>query len=164
MWVTDNLPEFVQTIVKQLIGNALIPAGAAERLTEEKYAQTKAALSADGLTWQNADLSKVNWGFSDGDMEGFIDALIAGLRPVTELVFGMQLLSLVGADIAFENKTDDDGNFQYGLYEKLFIPIYDALGITNALTSAEYTAQVKQKTEEAGNYDAYLKFHHRWDR
>ena len=90
-------------------------------------------------------------------MEGFIDALIAGLRPVTELVFGMQLLSLVGADIAFENKTDDDGNFQYGLYEKLFIPIYDALGITNALTSAEYTAQVKQKTEEAGNYDAYLK-------
>lgn len=155
--VISDLPEFVQTIVKQLIGNALIPAGAAERLTEEKYAQTKAALSADGLTWQNADLSKVNWGFSDGDMEGFIDALIAGLRPVTELVFGMQLLSLVGADIAFENKTDDDGNFQYGLYEKLFIPIYDALGITNALTSAEYTAQVKQKTEEAGNYDAYLK-------
>lgn len=95
--VISDLPEFVQTIVKQLIGNALIPAGAAERLTEEKYAQTKAALSADGLTWQNADLSKVNWGFSDGDMEGFIDALIAGLRPVTELVFGMQLLSLVGS-------------------------------------------------------------------
>ena len=100
----SDLPEFVQTIVKQLIGNALIPAGAAERLTEEKYAQTKAALSADGLTWQNADLSKVNWGFSDGDMEGFIDALIAGLRPVTELVFGMQLLSLVGADIALKTK------------------------------------------------------------
>lgn len=55
-------------------------------------------------------------------MEGFIDALIAGLRPVTELVFGMQLLSLVGADIAFENKTDDDGNFQYGLYENYSSP------------------------------------------
>lgn len=121
--VISDLPEFVQTIVKQLIGNALIPAGAAERLTEEKYAQTKAALSADGLTWQNADLSKVNWGFSDGDMEGFIDALIAGLRPVTELVFGMQLLSLVGADIAFENKTDDDGNFQYGYLKLVFSPL-----------------------------------------
>lgn len=42
--VISDLPEFVQTIVKQLIGNALIPAGAADRLTEEKYAQTKAAL------------------------------------------------------------------------------------------------------------------------
>lgn len=153
----SGLPGFVQTLVKQLIGNALLPVGAAEQLTEEKYAQAKAALSADGLTWQNADLSKVDWGFSNGDMEGFLDALIAGLRPVTELIFGTQLLSLVGVDIAFENKTDKDGNFQYGLYEKLFIPIYDALGITNAPTSSAYTAQTKQETDASGHYDAYLK-------
>lgn len=155
--VISDLPELVQSLVMRLIGNALLPVGAAEQLTEEKYAQAKAALSANGLTWQNADLSKINWGFSDGDLEEFLDAMIAGLRPVTKLLFGTQLLTLVGADIAFENKTDKDGNFQYGLYEKLLIPIYDALGITNAPTSAAYTAQTKRATEASGHYDAYLK-------
>lgn len=152
-----DLPGFVQMIVKELIGNALLPAGVAEQLTEAKYAQANAALAEKGLTWQNTDLAKVSWGFADGDMEGFVDAVIAGLRPVTKLLFGTQLLSLLGVDIAFENKTDKDGNYQYGLYEKLFIPIYDALGVTDALTSVAYTKQTKQAIDATGQYDAYLK-------
>lgn len=152
-----DLPGWVQTIVKQLIGNALLPAGTAEQLTEEKYTQAKAALSEKGLTWQTADLSKVSWGFADGDLESFIDAIIAGLRPVTKLLFGSDLLGLMGVDISFENKTDNNGNYQYGLYEKLFIPIYDALGITDALTSVAYTEQTKQAIDATGRYDAYLK-------
>lgn len=152
-----GLPGFVQTLVHQIIGTALVPAGTAEQLTEERYAQAKAALSAAGLTWQDADLSKVNWGFSDGDLEGFIDAVIAGLRPVIKLLFGTQILDLVGVDITFDNKTDKDGNYRYGLYETLFIPIYDAFGITDALTGVEYTAQTKQAIDATGQYDAYLK-------
>ena len=60
-------------------------------------------------------------------------------------------------DITFDNKTDKDGNYRYGLYETLFIPIYDAFGITDALTSVEYTAQTKQAIDATGQYDAYLK-------
>lgn len=152
-----ELPGWVQAIVKQLVGNALLPAGAAEQLTEAQYAQAKAALSAPGLTWQSADLSQVSWGFSNGDLEGFLDAVIAGLRPVTKLLFGSDLLSTLGVNIAFENKTDSSGNYQYGLYETLFIPIYDALGISDALTSVAYTEQAKQAIEATGKYDAYLK-------
>lgn len=146
-----------QPILSQAIKNQLTPANVAARLTEEQYANAGKALSAAGLTWQTAELSTVNWGFSDGDLEGFLDAVIAGLRPVTNLLLGSPILSLIGIDISFANTTDDEGVVHYGLYEKLFIPIYEALGITDAPTSAAYTEQAQQAIDATGHHDAYLK-------
>ena len=146
-----------QPSLSQAIKNQLTPANVAARLTEEQYTNAKQALAATGLTWQTAELSTVNWGFSNGDLEGFVDTVIAGLRPVTNLLLGSPILSLIGIDISFANTTDDEGVVHYGLYEKLFIPIYEALGITDAPTSAAYTEQAQQAIDATGHHDAYLK-------
>ena len=69
----------------------------------------------------------------DGDREGFLDAVASLFRP----------LSLLTTVVSFENTTSLFYGPQLGIYEDL-IPIFEALGIKDFMTSDEYTAYVKK--------------------
>lgn len=117
-----------------LLGVDVTPKGVASLLTEKEYAAAKAAFEkAD--SWADVDFSAVNYGFTDGDRDGFTGALVAVLRPVTGL------LDFILTDenlVLFDAVTLKGGNG----YNTAIIPLLEALGCTDIKTYAEYKASV----------------------
>ena len=83
--------------------------------------------------WQYLTVVDGDFGFANGDKEGFLDAVASLFRP----------LSLLTTVVSFENTTSLFYGPQLGIYEDL-IPIFEALGIKDFMTSDEYTAYVKK--------------------
>lgn len=123
------------------------PADLASKLDPETNAGAIAALKeaantldADGNkvakldAWQYLTVKDGDFGFNDGDREGFLDAAASLFRPLT-------LLNVV---ISLENKIDtSDGTYTYGAYEDL-VPVFEALGIEGFMSSHEYTLYVNE--------------------
>jgi hypothetical protein len=110
--------------------------------TERDYRKLNGAyntLGADGKpvdkleAWQYLTVVDGDFGFANGDKEGFLDAVASLFRP----------LSLLTTVVSFENTTSLFYGPQLGIYEDL-IPIFEALGIKDFMTSDEYTAYVKK--------------------
>lgn len=81
------------------------------------------------FTVQNGD-----WGFQDGDREGFLDAVSAVFRAV----------SVVTMLIDLENSiSTTNGTYTYGAYEDL-VPVFEALDLDGYMSSHEYTLYVKE--------------------
>lgn len=127
----------------------MLPAGFVELLQEEKFdgAREKIAslIETDNtyegygtLAFENGD-----WGFQDGDKDGFRDAAVAVFRT---------LGSTLGMVFTMQNKTNAKGDYIYGAYE-LIIPIFESLGLKGVLSSEEFTARYNEavaKDIEAG--------------
>lgn len=117
-----------------LLGVDVTPKGLASLLTEKEFAAAKAAFEkAD--TWADVDFSAVNYGFTDGDRDGFTNALVAVLRPVTGL------LDFILTDenlVLFDAVTLKGGNG----YNTAIIPLLEALGCTDIKTYDEYKKDV----------------------
>lgn len=121
------------------------PADLAKKLDADKCAGAIEALNAASNTvdadgnkvskvdaWQYLTVVDGDFGFLDGDKEGFLDAVASLFRPLT-------LMTLV---ITLENKVDTgDGTYTYGAYEDL-VPVFEALGATGFMSSDEYTNYV----------------------
>lgn len=131
------------------------PKKLADKLTEEKFAGAVAALNAaqaagdqavaDGAKdvdyWSYLTVTDGNFGFQDGDKEGFLDAVAALFRP----------LSLLATALPFENNiSTTDGTYTYGAYEDL-VPIFEALDLEGILSSHEYTLYVNEVKETNNN-------------
>ena len=86
--------------------------------------------------WSDVKFENINWGFSDGDRAGFVNALTAVLRPLFPV-----LRAVLSADdlIVLDAITIKGGNG----YNTAIVPIAEALGISeDALVSvAAYAAQ-----------------------
>ncbi|MGN1418160.1 MAG: hypothetical protein ACI4W6_02410 [Acutalibacteraceae bacterium] len=134
------------------------PALLAKKLTEEKFSGAVEVLysvceknSYGGYVNNMEDWNKEmvfdsgDWGFEDGDREGFLDAVAAIFR-------GPSLLFLA---ITFEN-TESDGNIVYNAYENL-IPIFEVLDLRGVISSAEYTANVKAAEANGLDNDARIR-------
>lgn len=122
------------------------PKDLAAKLDKETCAGAIAALNAAAATlgadgkpvgkldaWQYLTVVDGDFGFANGDKEGFLDAVASLFRP----------LSLLTTVVSFENTTSLFYGPQLGIYEDL-IPIFEALGIKDFMTSDEYTAYVKK--------------------
>lgn len=156
-----------------LVAGLANPDVLAAHLFEDKYATAREkllALDTTGLkiptdvynaaTWADGD-----FGFEDGDRDGFIDALLAVLRPVTKLLSKDGKVSFVSANVQMTNwlyiNTSDPANpvpeTGYGLYARL-LPALEALGLKLA-DSMEYTAHFQEEYAKNVNlgYDALLK-------
>ena len=121
------------------------PADLASKLDPETNAGAIAALNEAANTldsdankvgkldaWQYLTVKDGDFGFANGDREGFIDALSSIFRP----------LSIVTMVITLENKIDtSNGTYTYGAYEDL-VPVFEALGIEGFMSSHEYTLYV----------------------
>ena len=119
------------------------PTELAGLLVEEKYATAAAgfaALGSDISGWANFDPATVTngyFGFNDGDRDGFINAVAAVLRGLTVPL--TSTLEVQFANVLEEKSGYPTGVYKAGLYDNL-LPIFEALGIDDLMTSEEYTA------------------------
>lgn len=110
----------------------ITPETLAGRLTEEKFAGARAALEEAYNDWENVNITSKDFGFEDGDAEGFIEALTAVLRGPSIIHLGLK----------FENSKNTSRGIYYGAYEDL-IEIFETLDLNVEMDSEEYTAYVK---------------------
>ena len=121
------------------------PKDLASKLDKDTCAGAIAALNAAAETvdaegntvgkldaWQYLTVVDGDFGFMDGDREGFLDAVASLFRP----------LSLITMVITLENTCNTtSGNYIYGGYEEL-VPILEVLGADGIMSSVEYTEYV----------------------
>lgn len=148
---TNSTVALLAKTVYPAIGNlsslvAMGPEKLADKLDKETCAGAIEALNAaastldgegkkvDAVTaWSYLEVKDGDFGFNDGDKEGFLDAAAAIFRP----------LSLLAIVLPFENKADTSkGTYTYGAYEDL-VPVFEVLGITSFVSSAEYTKAIE---------------------
>lgn len=133
----------------QVVNMLCSPNNIAKLLEEEKYASVAETIKSYQDFEETEDTNKLealaahkfvsgDFGFKDGDREGFIDALLAVLRPITTLLApGAKALGLINLGINMFDYIDGDGNYVEGVYAKL-IPLFEQLGCTDLMTVEEY--------------------------
>lgn len=131
-------------------------------LDGDKYAGAIAKIKAvegANVTEKVVNLADVtftaeDFGFKAGDREGFADALLAVLRPITTLLAPdgkIKAMGIMNVDVnikMFDYMTSD-GKYQTGVYATL-IPLLEQLGMVNLPTQAEYKANYETVREEKG--------------
>lgn len=136
----------------------------------DKYAGAIAKIKAvegKDITAKVVNLADVtftaeDFGFKAGDREGFADALLAVLRPITTLLAPdgkIKAMGLMNVDVnikMFDYMTSD-GKYQTGVYATL-LPLLEQLGMVNLPTQAEYKANYETVREESGAYIAADEF------
>ncbi len=100
-------------------------------LKEEEFAGAAAALAAAD-DWDAVIIKNGDFGFADGDAEGFLDAAAAMLRGG----------SLIHLALKLENSLSTSIGTYYGAYEDL-VPILEMLDLKSVMSSDDYTAYVK---------------------
>lgn len=90
-----------------------------------------------------------DFGFKAGDREGFEDALLAVLRPITTLLAPGTKLLVVDVDIKMFDYMTDDGKYRTGVYSTL-IPLLEQLGMIGLPTQEEYKANYESVKAEKG--------------
>lgn len=139
-------------VIKMLIS----PSKLSDILEEEKYnaasEKIKACKDLDALaevTFESGD-----FGFQDGDRQGFEDALLAVLRPITTLLApGTKVLGLVSVGVNMFDYVDGNGQYVEGVYSRL-IPILEQIGTTSLPTAEEYKANYYKVAETSKNIAA----------
>ena len=123
-------------------------AGAIEALNAAAATLDENGNKVDSIAaWDYLTVADGDFGFKDGDKEGFLDAAASLFRP----------LSLVTLVITFENKADTSkGTYTYGAYEDL-VPVFEALGITNFMSSDEYTKAIDAVTSSDDKMDRRIR-------
>lgn len=124
------------------------PSNIAKALEEDKYSKAaeivKTYSKLDDLAKQ--EFVSGDFGFKDGDRNGFVDALLAVLRPITTLLApGAKAIGVVALNINMFDYVDGDGVYQYGAYSEL-IPLLEQLGLTTLPTPAQYKKQYEDKS------------------
>lgn len=147
---------FIKLTLGKVVGMIASPSTIANMLEEEKFAaaaqkikpysdfkNTDTQNKFDALAAQ--EFVSGDFGFKDGDREGFVDALLAVLRPITTLLApGAKAIGVVALNINMFDYVDGDGVYQYGAYSEL-IPLLEQLGLTTLPTPAQYKKQYEDK-------------------
>lgn len=105
------------------------------------------------------EFTDADFGFKNGDKQGFIDALLAVLRPITYLLSGDNgILGMANVNIEIFDSIDSKGVYNEGIYSML-LPMLEELGITDLSTPAEFKANYDAQRAVHKNlgYDAVLR-------
>ena len=160
-------------VIKMLISKS----GITSRLAQDdnKYASAIAKINAlpavtdeekaEGIN----DLDKIaeieftdaDFGFKNGDKDGFIDALLAALRPLTYMLAGdSTILGIAGVKIKMFDSVDAKGEYgEDGIYAML-LPLLEQVGLTDLPTPIEYRTNYYTVRETMGKnlgYDEVLR-------
>ncbi|MCM1545306.1 MAG: hypothetical protein NC110_08415 [Ruminococcus sp.] len=126
--------------VSSVLAGDLAPKKVAAFLSEEKFAGAVEKLNKFDSTADYASIAFENgdWGFEDGDQNGFANAMAAMLRPVANILKnGILVISEV---LILNNSNASNGDYVYGAYEYL-IPLLETIGAKGVLSSEEYSKQ-----------------------
>ena len=107
------------------------------------------------------DFTDADFGFKNGDQKGFIDAILAALRPLTYLLSGDNgILGVAGVKIRMFDSVDAEGVYgEDGIYAML-LPLLEQVGLTDLPTPIEYRANYYTVRETKGKnlgYDEILR-------
>lgn len=124
-------------------------AGAIEKIKSATGANNAEKMAnAAAMTFTAKD-----FGFKAGDREGFEDALLAVLRPITTLLDPDAkidaMLAKVDVGIKMFDYMSDEGKYQTGVYSTL-IPLLEQLGMVGLPTVSEYKANYESVKAEKG--------------
>jgi len=102
-----------------------------------------------------------DFGFVNGDKEGFMDALLAALRPLTLLLAGDNaILGIAKVNLNMFDSVDAQGNYgNDGIYA-ILLPMLEQLGLTDLPSPIEYRENYYSVREANGKnlgYDAVLR-------
>ncbi len=125
--------------VTELLGLSFSPSAVASELTENKFSSARAQLNKY-YSWSVVNKEGLNWGFKDGDREGFIDAVSAVFRPFDEIL----VMMLCGGKISLFGAVDLYGSDGYNT---AIIPVLEALGVyqESIPTLQEYWAAIQNE-------------------
>lgn len=155
----------------EIISGVITPEYLASSLPESKFSAVVEKIEAAEVTEADPegtnvldkiaaiDFTAEDWGFTSGDRDGFVDALLAVLRPITQLLDpdaqisfkAMGFLTVI-ANIGlrmFDSQITDDGNYAASIYENL-LPLLEQLGLNDLPTNEEYRANYYAVKEESG--------------
>lgn len=150
--VVNESPEItLATVVNDFVAS---PSKISSALVEDKFdkAQVKIdeAAAFEEQTDENGEVIKNkleylsemtfvsgDFGFEDGDREGFLNALLAVLRPVTQLLDPDASILIISVNVKMFDYIDKDGNYIDGVYSRL-TPLLEQIGCTDLMTSADY--------------------------
>lgn len=90
-----------------------------------------------------------DFGFKAGERDGFIDALLASLRPITSLLAPGSKVIIIEIGVNMFDYIDAEGNYVNGVYSSL-IPLLEQLGCTSLPTAAEYKANYESVKAASG--------------
>lgn len=140
--------------IAEVLAGELTPTKLAGWLSEDSFAGARAKLlaaaEAEDTTAAFASIQFENgdWGFENGDAEGFARAVAAMLRPIANVLHnGILIISNI---IYLPNSVADNGDYKYGAYEKL-IPLLESLGLKGVLSSQEYTSRFQAAAKVSNN-------------
>ncbi len=105
------------------------------------------------------DFTDADFGFKNGDKDGFIDALLAALRPITNLLSGdNSILGIAGVNLNMFASVDSQGVFNEGIYSML-LPLLEQLGLNDLPTPDDYEANYQTVRAVSKNlgYDELLR-------
>jgi hypothetical protein len=161
LYTNETVNHLVATVGAEVdkanVSTLYTPALAAEYLYETKpdgslvYADAVAKLQATGGDWTKFT-KDADWGFADGDRDGFIKALAAALRPLVTYLGGMGLMM----DALQNNELKSAGK-----YDSILIPVLEALGCPNILSADELNVQ--RLREDAARKKAGFTKHNTYD-
>ncbi len=122
-----------------LLDIELTPEAIAKSLKEAQFSSVAAQLR-NFTSWKYVNRENLDWGFTDGDREGFVNAVSAVLRPAD----GMLRLLLAGDKMTFLDAIDFYGSDGYNT---AIIPILEALGVygEDILSYSEYLQAIKSE-------------------
>ncbi|MFR5875658.1 MAG: fibronectin type III domain-containing protein [Eubacterium sp.] len=132
-----------------VIGLVASPTNIAKMLEEDKYSAAAEKIKPYSSFKDTDTMNKFDalaaekfengdFGFEDGDREGFFDALLAVLRPITSLLApGAKAAGLVAINANMFDYVTDEGEYVEGAYAHL-IPILEQIGLTSLPTVEEY--------------------------
>ena len=158
-----SLAPTIGKVVQLLIS----PNGFAGMLDETKYAgiveKIKANCSiskneeAQGITALDKlaaiEFTAADFGFKNGDRDGFENALLAALRPITTLLRDENgIVGMAGLKFHMFDYQTEDGTYVDGLYARL-IPLLEQLGLTSLPTAEEYKANFETVRDNTGSKD-----------
>lgn len=151
-----------------VIGWIVTPDSLAEQLEEDKFDGAVEKIGQIEVTEEeeaqgineydklaSIDFTAEDFGFTAGDREGFVDALLAVLRPITVLLDpDAQISAILGVKVPvgirmFNYEISDQGEYLAGAYERL-LPLFEQLGMNDLPTTEEYRANYYAVKEESG--------------
>lgn len=90
-----------------------------------------------------------DFGFKDGDKDGFVNAALAALRPMTAILSPEFNILGIKLGVEFFNYVDKTtGEFTFGVYE-CCVKALEALGVTGFMTDAQYKANYYSEFQKA---------------
>lgn len=146
--------------IGSIVNMIIKPAGLADSLVEEKFAGAAEKIrgAADLVALGEIDFTPEDFGFTAGDRDGMIDALLAVLRPITAMLEPDAMIIIITLGVQMCDYINAEGEYTTGVYGNL-IPLFEQLGM-NVPSAEEYAANYNAVLESKGETvasDEYLR-------